>query len=96
VRQTIVGQGDQALEVWCARPDDVIFGKLLAWDEGRSRRHETDIYEVLLMHYLENDPAQPIDEAYLDAQAEALGPDVTKLWQAIKASARRAAEQDRE
>ena len=41
---------------WCARPDDVIYGKFLAWDEGRSRKHEADIYDMLVFKYLEADP----------------------------------------
>lgn len=39
--------------------------------------------------YLEADPtlANTFDEAYLDAQAQALGPDVEELWQSIKQAA---------
>jgi len=43
VRQTVEVPGVEPFEVWCARPEDVIVGKLMAWDEGRSRKHETDI-----------------------------------------------------
>ncbi len=42
VRQRIELPGAEAFEVWCARPEDVIVGKLKAWAEGRSRKHETD------------------------------------------------------
>ena len=31
--------------------------------------------------------ADTFDEAYLDAQAQALGPDVAELWQSIKQAA---------
>ena len=31
--------------------------------------------------------ADTFDEAYLDAQAQALGPDVEELWQSIKQAA---------
>ncbi len=74
---------------WCARPDDVIYGKFLAWDEGRSRKHEADIYDMLVFQYLEADPtlSATFDEAYLDTQAQALGPDVEELWQSIKQAA---------
>ena len=77
-------------------PDDVIYGKLLAWDEGRSRKHETDIYDMLVFQYLEADPtlAATFDEAYLDAQALALGADVVQLWESIKATAREDAAKD--
>ncbi len=56
---------------------------------SRSRKHETDIYDMLVFRYLEADPtlADTFDEAYLDAQAQALGPDVEELWQTIKQAA---------
>jgi hypothetical protein len=77
-------------EVWCARPEDVIVGKLMAWAEGRSRKHETDVYEMMVFLYLEADPALSVDfdPAYVDDQARALGEDVVELWEAIKAAAR--------
>jgi hypothetical protein len=45
---------------------------------------------MLVFRYLEADPtlADTCDEAYLDAQARALGPDVEELWQSIKQAAR--------
>jgi len=65
----------------------------MAWAEGRSRKHETDIYEMMVFHYLGTDPAQSatFDEAYVDAQARALGADVAVLWDAIKDADRREA-----
>jgi hypothetical protein len=91
VRQGLAWQGEEPFDVWCARPDDVIFGKLLAWDEGRSARHESDIFAMVLTSYEDPDPTRLLDEAYLDARAEELGPEVADLWQAIKLTARRAA-----
>ncbi len=81
IRYEIKWPGEASFTTWCARPDDVIYGKFLAWDEGRSRKHETDIYDMLVFRYLEADPtlADTFDEAYLDAQARALGPDVAEL-----------------
>lgn len=89
VRYEINWPGEASFMAWCARPDDVIYGKFLAWDEGRSRKHEADIYDMLVFKYLEADPvlANTFDEAYLDAQAKALGPDVEELWQTIKQAA---------
>lgn len=100
VRQTIDLPDSEAFDAWCARPEDVIAGKLMAWEEGRSRKHETDIYDMLVFHYLGADPALSavFDEAYVDAQAQALGADVVELWEIIKEAARqeadRAAEQN--
>jgi hypothetical protein len=96
IRQRITWPGVQPFESWCARPDDVIYGKLLAWDEGRSPKHETDIYDMLVFQYLEADPslAETFDVAYLDAQAAALGPDVMELWESIKEAALQEASRD--
>lgn len=93
VRQTVEVPGSEPFEIWCARPEDVIVGKLMAWAEGRSRKHETDIYEMMVFHYLGADPEQSaaFDEAYVDGQARTLGADVVALWEAIKDAARREA-----
>ena len=94
LRQMVDVPGTEPFEVWCARPEDVILGKLMAWDEGRSRKHETDIYEMMVFHYLGADSALivKLDEAYVDAQARTLGEDVAELWEAVKAAARQEAE----
>ncbi len=94
VRQTVEIPGVEPLDIWCARPEDVIVGKLMAWDEGRSRKHETDIYEMMVFHYLGTDLALSVklDEAYVNAQARMLGEDVAELWAAVKAAACQEAE----
>jgi hypothetical protein len=93
VRQVVDVPSAEPFEVWCARPEDVILDKLMAWAEGRSRKHETDIYEMMVFHYLGVDPALStgFDEAYVNAQARALGEDVVELWEAVKEAARREA-----
>ncbi len=98
IRQ-VIGEGREApLEVWCARPEDVIVGKLMAWAEGRSRRHETDIYEMMLFRYLELDPelSAGFDESLVDAQARELGPEVWALWETARDAARQEAGRHRE
>jgi hypothetical protein len=89
VRQMVEVPGAEPFEVWCARPEDVIVGKLMAWTEGRSHKHETDIYEMMVFQYLGVDPMQStaFDESYVDAQATTLGADVVELWEAIKDAA---------
>lgn len=91
VRRLVEVPGRPPFEVWCARPEDVIIGKLMAWAEGRSRKHETDIYEMMVFIYLGADPtiSAEFDEAYIDSQARTLGEDVVVLWQAVKEAARR-------
>ena len=96
VRQTIDLPASRALEIWCARPEDVIVGKLMAWAEGRSHKHENDIYEMLVFHYLDVDPeSTTLDETYVDAQAHLLGAEVTEFWQAIQATARQQAQREK-
>lgn len=90
VRQT-VETPDGSFDVWCARPEDVIVGKLMAWAEGRSRKHETDIHEMLVyqtLGFLAN-LGLTFDEAYIDRRAAQLGPDVLEFWQFLKAAARK-------
>ena len=93
VRQTVDLTGAEPFEVWCARPEDVIVGKLMAWAEGRSRKHETDIYEMMVFHYLGADLAlsATFDEGYVDSKAQVLGEDVAGLWETIKDRARQEA-----
>lgn len=90
IRQRVEIPGGASFEVWCACPEDVILGKLMAWTEGRSRKHETDILEMLVFHYglAVRSAGSELDESYVDERAEALGADVSALWAAIKRAAR--------
>jgi len=93
LRQTIDLPETEPLTVWCATPEDVIFGKLMAWDEGRSRKHEADIQEIMVRHYLgaDADEGVVVDEGYVDAEARGLSKDVAALWEGLKESARKQA-----
>ena len=82
VRQLVEIPGADPFDVWCARPEDVIYGKLRAWKEGRSRKHETDIFEMLFHHYLNTEAHQSI----LNEE------DTNQFWQAIKSDARKEAD----
>ena len=90
LRQVIALPDVEPLTVWCATPEDVIFGKLMAWDEGRSRKHEADIQEIMLRHYLGVDADQGtlVDEGYVDTEAQGLSRDAMELWEGLKGSAR--------
>jgi hypothetical protein len=90
VRQAAEIPGSDPLEVWCARAEDVILGKLMAWAESRSRRHETDIYEMVVAYY---EGIQPdLDERRVDSQVQELGAEIIELWGNIKEAARRRAQ----
>lgn len=94
IRQTVETPDYEPLSVWCARPQDVIVGKLGAWAEGHSRKHETDVYEMLVFHNLGLDPelGATFDSAYIARHATALGQEVAQFWQAVQARAREEAE----
>jgi hypothetical protein len=79
---------------WFARPDDIIVGKLMAWQEGRSPKHEADIRDILIAVHLGDDPEIPamFDFAYVDDWAKSLGEDVERFWQEMKEIARRDAD----
>jgi hypothetical protein len=87
VRKTVNITGTEPFEVWVARSEDVIIGKFKAWVEGRSRKHETDIYEMMVFHYLGENEEESFDEQYIDEQVRKLGPDAIELWQETKDSA---------
>ena len=89
VQQVVDLPGGEPFRVWCARPEDVIVGKLLAWAEGHSRKHESDIYEMLVFDRLSADTRSTscIDVSCVNTEASRLGEDVAKLWQAIKEAA---------
>ena len=89
IRQTAVLPGQASFPAWVARPEDVIIGKLMAWQEGQSQRHPADIYEIMLFYYLGGHPSDYVfDEHDVDNRAQALGPDVSDLWKLIQTSAR--------
>lgn len=90
IRQTVQLPGMASFEIWTARPDDVIIGKLMALAELDTKRHESDIYELLVLHYtgLLAESEGPVDEAYVDEQAATLGSKVSNLWQSLKLAAR--------
>ncbi len=77
-------------EVWFARPEDVVVGKLLAWAEARSRRHEEDILSMLAFHALTEDRPDSVgfDAERVDRAAAGLGPEVAALWRRLQEAAR--------
>lgn len=95
MRQPIVVPGAEPFDAWCARPEDVIIGKLKAWAESGHRRHETDIYDMLVFNHLSTDPSAWIDLAPVDAAAAELGENVVALWNTAKLAAQTEAERQR-
>ena len=87
IRQTVEIFGEKPFDVWCAQPDDIVHGKLMAWTEGRSRKHETDIFDMLLHHYLRKETILNI--SIIDGYAKKLGEDTLQLWEDIKSDVKK-------
>lgn len=68
-------------EAWCARPEDIIIGKLMAWDEGRSNKHPNDILAIL--EFKGQIDGKPINLEKISARAVRISPDAAKLWQEL-------------
>jgi hypothetical protein len=74
------------VEAWFARPEDVIVGKLMAWSEGHSFKHELDIRDILIAVQLGDDPeiASTFDVGYIDDWVKELDNEAQKLWENLK------------
>lgn len=90
VRRPYLDPGGKRLEAWFARPEDVIFGKLMAWCESHASRHEQDIYEMLFFIYssLDQDLTDSFDESNVDQAITQLCADAGPLWDTLKTMAR--------
>jgi hypothetical protein len=95
VRQLVEIPGADPFEIWCARPEDVIGGKLMAWKEGRSRKHETDILEMMRYHYFKKEMNESsLNEDEVDRFAKKLGDETNQFWQEIKSDAKKEASEE--
>ena len=70
---------DERFEIWFARPEDIIVGKLMAWQTGRSAKHPADIYTVLSF-ILSGLADLELDIAYVTGRAKRIGEDAMGLW----------------
>lgn len=86
VRQPLELPGGRLVEIWCARREDVVIGKLAAWTEGLSRKHESDILQMLIYAALE-DPGKPFAVQEITAEAARLGEDTLRLWMLLQTKA---------
>lgn len=90
IRRDVPLPGEGSRQAWFARPEDVIVGKLMAWQEGRSFKHEQDIRDILIAVRLGDDPelTEMFDVHNVNQWVTRLEPDVQQLWRQIKKSAR--------
>ena len=86
IRQPLELPDGQAVEIWCARPEDVIIGKLAAWTEGNSRKHESDILQMLIYQALHS-PDQPLHLQEMTSQVARLGASTLHLWNTLQRKA---------
>ena len=82
VRCTVVDPQGQEFEVWCARPEDIIVGKLMAWQQGRSAKHPADI-AVVLVFSSGAFSSSPLDVDYVTTRAAQIGADALALWHGL-------------
>jgi hypothetical protein len=82
VRCVVVDPQGQEFEIWCARPEDIIVGKLMAWHEGRSAKHPADI-AVVLAFTLGGFSSSPLDIDYVTTKAAQIGADALALWHGL-------------
>jgi len=86
IRRTFSDEEGAEFEAWCACPEDIIIGKLMAWQEGRSDKHPGDIREILAFA-LSDLSDEPLDISYVSLWAARLGADVAQLWNKIRQQA---------
>jgi len=85
IRRDVPLPGQDVFQAWFARPEDVIVGKLMAWQEGRSFKHEQDIRDILVAVRLGDDSelTSMFDASYIDRWAARLGSEVQQLWEQL-------------
>jgi hypothetical protein len=86
IRQSFQDESGQTFEAWYAQPTDIIIGKLKAWDEGRSAKHPSDIY-AMLVFALSGLSDVELDLRAITVAAARLGPETAELWHSLRARA---------
>ncbi len=81
-RRTFQDESGNEFETWCASPEDIILGKLMAWQEGRSAKHPADIREMLVF-ILSGLSDEELDLGYVSVRAARLGTEVAELWHGL-------------
>jgi hypothetical protein len=86
VRRSFPTSEETISEAWFAKPEDVIVGKLMAWQEGRSFKHESDFRDILLAVKYGDDPdlSESFKTSYVDRWVSRIGEEASALWQSLK------------
>lgn len=88
IRRLVDMPGQAPFSVWAVRPEDVIIGKFMAWDEGHSERHPADIYEMMIFHYLGGDADLEFNHSYVLQRLNELSEEALNLWKLIDQAAK--------
>ncbi len=83
VRQTVVLPMMSSLDIWCASVEDIILGKLQAWVEVTSRKHERDILEMVIVALRQEGTPNLLDTRYIDAEARKISENAYEFWRAL-------------
>lgn len=86
IRRNVPTTNSNSFPAWFAKPEDVIIGKLMAWRESGSFKHESDIRDILISVRLGEDQeiSEQFDFLYVDSWTQKLGQNVEQLWQQLK------------
>lgn len=88
VRQSFQDEYGQGFSAWCAQPTDLIIGKLKAWTEGRSAKHPSDIYNILVFCF-SGFSDEKLDLAVIASEAARCGDETLALWQKLLRQAKK-------
>lgn len=88
VRQSFQDEYGQGFSAWCAQPTDLIIGKLKAWTEGRSAKHPSDIYNILVFCF-SGFSDEELDLAVIASEAARCGDETLALWQKLLRQAKK-------
>lgn len=82
VRRQFPYSDESDAEAWFAKPEDVIIGKLMAWREGKSVKHEMDIRDILIAVQSGDDleMSQNFDFSYITQWIVTSGREVESFW----------------
>jgi hypothetical protein len=82
VRRNFVDPAGNAFSAWVAQPTDIIVGKLVAWNEGRSDKHPKDI-RAMLVFDLSGSSDLAIDYDMIKQEAKRLGKETLDMWNQV-------------
>ena len=83
IRRIFRDEVGHEFQAWCARPEDIIIGKLMAWAEGESAKHPADIFDMLIFVGSGSSDVE-FDPDIVTTRAAALGGRVPELWRELQ------------